>query len=79
MANKGEKVSKSKGNSKQEPIELINTYSADVIRYWAGSGRLGTDITFSEDTLQRGKKLINKIWNVAKFIEMHLNDFEDLP
>lgn len=77
MANKGEKVSKSKGNSKQEPIELINTYSADVIRYWAGSGRLGTDITFSEDTLQRGKKLINKIWNVAKFIEMHLNDFED--
>ena len=77
MANKGEKISKSKGNSKVEPIDLINQYSADVIRYWAGSGRLGTDIVFSEETLQRGRKLINKLWNVSKFIEMHLADYED--
>lgn len=77
MANKGEKISKSKGNSKVEPMDLINQYSADVIRYWAGSGRLGTDIVFSEETLQRGKKLVNKLWNVAKFIEMHLTDYEE--
>ena len=77
MADKGEKISKSKGNSKHEPIELIDTYSADVIRYWAGTGRLGTDIVFSEETLLRGKKLINKIWNVSKFIEMHLEDYND--
>ncbi len=77
MASKGEKISKSKGNSKVEPIDLINQYSADVIRYWAGTGRLGTDIVFSEETLLRGKKLINKIWNVSKFIEMHLTDYED--
>ena len=77
MANKGEKISKSKGNSKVEPLDLIKDYSADVIRYWAGSGRLGTDIIFSEETLQRGRKLINKLWNVSKFIEMHLADYED--
>ena len=77
MANKGEKISKSKGNSKVEPLDLINSYSADVVRYWAASGRLGTDITFSEETLLRGKKLVNKIWNVSKFIEMHLQDYED--
>ena len=77
MADKGEKVSKSKGNSKHEPINLIEQYSADVIRYWAGTGRLGTDIIFSEETLLRGKKLINKIWNVSKFVEMHLTDYED--
>lgn len=77
MAGKGEKISKSKGNSKVEPIDLIKEYSADAIRYWAGSGRLGTDIVFSDETLLRGKKLINKIWNVSKFIEMHLGDFED--
>jgi len=77
MANKGEKISKSKGNSKVEPIDLIAQYSADVIRYWAGSGRLGTDIVFSEETLLRGRKLVNKLWNVAKFIEMHLSDYED--
>lgn len=77
MADKGEKISKSKGNSKAEPMDLINEYSADVIRYWAASGRLGTDITFSEETLLRGKKLINKIWNVSKFIELHLNNYQD--
>ena len=77
MANKGEKISKSKGNSKVEPIDIINQYSADVVRYWAASGRLGTDITFSEETLLRGKKLVNKIWNVSKFIEMHLQDYAD--
>ncbi len=77
MANKGEKISKSKGNSKVEPLDLINNYSADVVRYWAGTGRLGTDIVFSDETLLRGRKLINKLWNVSKFIEMHLSDYKD--
>lgn len=77
MAGKGEKISKSKGNSKVEPLDLINQYSADVVRYWAGTGRLGSDIVFSDETLQRGKKLINKLWNVSKFIEMHLEDYKD--
>lgn len=77
MASKGEKISKSKGNSNVEPLNLIKDYSADVIRYWAGSGRLGTDIVFSEETLQRGRKLVNKIWNVSKFVEMHLTDYID--
>lgn len=77
MAGKGEKISKSKGNSKVDPMNLIDQYPADVIRYWAGTGRLGTDIIYSEETLMRGHKLINKIWNVSKFIEMHLEDYQD--
>lgn len=77
MANKGEKISKSKSNSKMEPFDLLDTYGADVVRYWAGSGKLGTDIVFNEEAFLRGKKLINKIWNVSKFIEMHLADYED--
>ena len=77
MADKGEKISKSKGNSKTEPFDLINEYGADTIRYWAGTGKLGTDIIFNEETFNRGKKLINKIWNVSKLIEMHLTDFKD--
>ena len=77
MANKGEKISKSKGNSKMEPFDLLETYGADIVRYWAGTGKLGTDIVFNEETFLRGKKLINKIWNLSKFIEMHLSDYQD--
>ena len=77
MAGKGEKISKSKNNSKTEPFELLEEYGADIVRYWAGSGKLGTDIIFNDETFLRGKKLINKIWNVSKFIEMHLSDYED--
>jgi valyl-tRNA synthetase len=77
MAGKGEKISKSKGNATVEPFDLIKQYSADVIRYWAGSGRLGTDIVFATETFDRGRKLVNKIWNVAKFIEIHLADYID--
>ena len=77
MASKGEKISKRKSNSKMEPFELLNMYGADIIRYWAASGRLGTDIIFNEETFDRGKKLLNKLWNVSKFIEMHLSDYSD--
>ena len=77
MASKGEKISKSKGNSKVEPRELVKIHSADSIRYWAGTGRLGNDIIFSEETLARGQKLINKLWNVSKFIEMHIHEYNE--
>ena len=46
LAKKGEKISKSKSNSALEPRSLIQTHSADVLRYWTAGARLGTD-TFS--------------------------------
>ncbi len=73
----GEKISKSKNNSELTPQKVIEQYSADVFRYWASSSKLGTDSYFSEQLMSIGKKLINKIWNVSKFIEMHLSDYED--
>ena len=78
MASKGQKISKSKGNSKIDPVDLLKEVPADYIRYWAGTGRLGMDIVYSDETVQRGKKLVNKLFNVSKFIEMHLGDYTDL-
>ena len=77
LASKGEKLSKRKSNDALAPDNLINEYSADVVRYWAGSGRLGNDITFTDESMLRGRKLVNKIYNVASFINMHLEDYED--
>ncbi|MBQ9319054.1 MAG: valine--tRNA ligase [Bacilli bacterium] len=77
MAGKGEKLSKSKSNTKSDPISLIDNYSADVVRYYGGIGRLGLDAIYDEAMFDRGRKLINKLWNVSKFIEMHLSDYQD--
>ena len=78
MAAKGEKMSKSKSNNTSDPIKLIDDYSADVVRYYgSGTGRLGVDTIFEPNMLDRGKKLVNKIWNVSKFIEMMTSDYID--
>lgn len=76
MAAKKEKISKKKGNSSMEPQELIDTFSADVVRMWASSGSLGMDIVYSEDEFKNAGKLITKIWNAAKFAIMHLEGFD---
>lgn len=46
LAKPGEKISKSKHNGADSPIALVETHSADAVRYWAANSRLGTD-TFS--------------------------------
>lgn len=76
MAQRGEKVSKKKSNASLEPAELIEKYSADAVRLWTSSGSLGNDIMFSEEEFKNAGKLINKIWNVAKFVIMQLEGFE---
>lgn len=76
MASKGEKISKKKGNSTMEPDELIRQFSADVVRLWTSSGSLGNDIVFSEEEFKNANKLLNKIWNAAKFVIMQLEGFE---
>ena len=71
LAGKGEKFSKSKGNALLDPINLMATYSSDAIRYWAASGKLGTDILFSEDQLKIGRRLVTKLWNAFRFSGEH--------
>ncbi|MBU5314363.1 valine--tRNA ligase [Tissierella carlieri] len=74
LAKKGEKISKSKGNSQLAPKLLIESHSADVIRYWAASSKLGTDTFFSINELGIAKRFITKLWNASKFSISHLQD-----
>ena len=72
-------ISKSKNNSKLSPKELIETYSADSIRYWAANARLGTDTFFDvQEMMDSSKRLITKLWNSSKFVISHLFDFDPL-
>ena len=72
------KMSKSKGNI-VTPVDLITEKSADVVRYWASNSKLGADIAYSEETFKIASKLINKIWNAAKFVELQLNKLTITP
>ena len=76
LAKKGEKISKSRANSQLTPKELIENYSADVLRYWAANTKLGTDTFFSVDELDAGKRFITKLWNASRFALSHLQDIE---
>jgi len=61
------KMSKSKGNV-VVPNDLIETYGADAVRYWAANARLGSDTTNDEQIFKVGKKLVVKLFNASKFV-----------
>jgi len=71
----GQKISKSKNNAGISPPELIARYSADGLRYWATSCRLGTDTQFSENELKASQRFLTKLWNAARFCSIHLDDY----
>ncbi len=75
LAKRGEKISKSKGNS-EDPAVLIREHSADALRLWAANARLGTDTFFSPNDLQAEKRFLTKLWNAAKFAAPLLADFD---
>ncbi len=66
----GRKMSKSKGNV-IAPQDVIKKYSVDALRYFVTNVSLGEDYPYKEQELIRGTKLMNKLWNAARFIEMH--------
>lgn len=70
---KGKKMSKSLGNA-IDPIETINKYSADILRYWAGSATLGEDLPYQEKEFIAGKKFTVKLYNASRFVQMITKD-----
>jgi valyl-tRNA synthetase len=67
----GRKMSKSLGNS-PDPLELMAKYGADGLRF--GLMRIapsGQDIRFDEKQIEEGRNFATKVWNVARFRQMH--------
>ncbi|MDN5797612.1 MAG: valine--tRNA ligase, partial [Intrasporangium sp.] len=60
------KMSKSKGNA-QTPEDVVRAHGADAVRYWAASGRLGTDAAYDTGQMKVGRRLAIKVLNASKF------------
>ncbi|MDI9472465.1 MAG: valine--tRNA ligase [Tissierellia bacterium] len=73
----GRKISKSLNNG-TDPIEVIDEYGADALRFMLVSGTaLGNDTRFSIDRVESARNFANKLWNASRFVLGYMK--EELP
>ena len=70
----GRKMSKSLGNG-IDPFMLIEKYGCDALRYFLTTNSTpGADLRYSEEKIAAAWNYINKIWNIARYIQMNLDN-----
>jgi valyl-tRNA synthetase len=68
----GKKMSKSAGNG-VDPIEIIDKYGADALRFNIITGNSpGNDTRFYVERCEAMRNFANKIWNASRFVMMNL-------
>ncbi|MDA1337682.1 MAG: valine--tRNA ligase [bacterium] len=71
----GRKMSKSIGNV-IDPLTMIEKYGADATRLSLIIGAApGNDLKLSEDRVRGYRNFANKLWNIARFVQMSTQDF----
>ncbi len=75
---KGQKMSKSKGNT-IDPVQIIDKYGCDALRFTMTSLCTygGQDIKISDERFEYGRNFANKIWNASRFVLMNLEGVDD--
>ena len=75
---KGQKMSKSKGNT-IDPVVIIDKYGCDALRFTMTSLCTygGQDIKISDERFEYGRNFANKIWNASRFVLMNLDGVDN--
>lgn len=72
-------MSKSLGNG-IDPLEVIDEYGADALRFMLASGNSpGNDMRYSDEKVKSSRNFANKLWNATRFIMMNLPDDFEVP
>ncbi len=80
----GKKMSKTAGNT-VDPLEMIDKYGADALRFTLIIGSVGgTDVALDPARIEGYRDFATKLWNAARFVLMQIGDrkistFENLP
>ena len=68
---KGQKMSKSKGNV-LDPLDIVNKFGTDALRFtMAAMAAQGRDIKLAETRIQGYRNFATKLWNAARYAEMN--------
>ena len=71
---KGQKMSKSKGNV-INPIEIVSQYGSDALRLGLIASRsAGVNQAFSTSKVIASRNLCNKLWNISRLIQQMVDD-----
>ncbi len=74
---KGQKMSKSKGNI-IDPLDLLDKYGADTLRFTLTALlNPGRDVKLAEERVKGYGSFTNKIWNAANFLNINEVFFDD--
>ena len=77
-ASDGQKMSKSLGNG-IDPIDIIKKYGTDSLRYFLASNSTpGVDFRYDEIKVRSSWNLINKLYNIARFIILNIDNIKEL-
>jgi len=64
----GRRMSKSLGTG-IDPLDLIEKYGADATRFGLVYQMMGSqDVKFTEEEIMAGKKFMNKLWNITRYV-----------
>ena len=75
LAPDGRRMSKSLGTG-IDPLEVIGAHGADATRYGLCKMSSTQDVRFSIGTIEEGRRLANKLWNVSRLLLANAAGFE---
>ncbi|UUM20143.1 isoleucine--tRNA ligase [Mycoplasma sp. 1578d] len=71
---KGDKMSKSKGNT-ISPMQVVTQYGADILRLWVANSEYSNDVSISKDILNQNSEIYRKLRNTIRFLLANLQGY----